>query len=204
MRNVWAGCGLWMCGLTVAAAQSVVGTGLAASPEALNLPRWQARVNLVSQLRGLRSEFAPSETEGLKLSLLGDVNLGGPVLGKDALGGFRATSGVLLRPRMGTSSSGLRSSSADDTLGSGERHLPSVATGVSFGDSSALPYLGLGYGGASLRGGWSFSADLGLVARTPGNGLKFGKWVNGQQTFEEVLRDLHISPVLQVGVSYAF
>jgi len=202
MRSVWAGCALWICWLTVASAQSVVGTGLAVSPEAFSLPRWQARIALVNPLRILRSEFASAEDEGLKLSLLGDVNFGGPVFGKDMLGGFRATSGVLLKPRMGSSNSGLRSSAVHDALG--DKRLPSLASGMSFGDNSALPYLGLGYGGVSLRGGWSFSADVGLVARTPGNGLKFGKLVNGQQTFDEVLRDLHISPVLQVGVSYAF
>ena len=67
-------------------------------------------------------------------------------------------------------------------------------------DTATLPYLGLGYTGLSLRGGWSFSADLGLVARTPGNVVKFGR----SQSLDDTVRELRLELVLQFGVSYSF
>ena len=71
-------------------------------------------------------------------------------------------------------------------------------------DSATLPYLGVGYSGLSLRGGWSFSADLGLVAFAPGNAVKLGRVIGGTQGLDDLLRDLRMSPVIQLGVSYSF
>jgi hypothetical protein len=53
----------------------------------------------------------------------------------------------------------------------------------------------------SVRGGWGVSADLGLAGRSGSNG---GLRVNGNQSFDDLMRELRISPMVQVGVSYAF
>ena len=67
------------------------------------------------------------------------------------------------------------------------------------GDNATLPYLGFGYTGLSARSGWSFSADLGLVAQTPG-GIK----VIRSQSLDDAVREMRLAPLLQLGVSYAF
>jgi hypothetical protein len=69
-------------------------------------------------------------------------------------------------------------------------------TGV---DASAIPYLGVGYTGMSLRGGWGFSADVGLV----GSGVRLGRPIAGNQV-DELLQELRLTPMLQLGVSYSF
>ena len=44
------------------------------------------------------------------------------------------------------------------------------------------------------------AADFGFAARTPGSGLR----VNGTQALDDVLREFRLTPVLHLGVSYAF
>jgi len=54
----------------------------------------------------------------------------------------------------------------------------------------------------SLRGGWGFTADVGLAT---GSGLRTGRDAElGAQGLDELLRELRLRPVLQVGASYAF
>lgn len=69
-----------------------------------------------------------------------------------------------------------------------------------------VPYLGLGYTGLSLKGGWGLTADLGLVAEAPGNAGRVGRALFGSsnQSWDAALRDMRFSPVLQLGVNYAF
>ena len=69
---------------------------------------------------------------------------------------------------------------------------------------SAVPYVGIGYSGLSLRGGWGFTADVGL-AGTVGGGLRARRdGALGSQGVDELLRELRLTPVLQFGASYAF
>jgi hypothetical protein len=63
----------------------------------------------------------------------------------------------------------------------------------------AWPYLGIGYSDASLRGGWGFSADLGLAAQSFGAARSLGS-----QSLDDTIRDMRLTPVLQLGVSYRF
>jgi hypothetical protein len=81
------------------------------------------------------------------------------------------------------------------TLSSRARMAPDAANDA----AGAVPYLGVGYTGLSLRGGWGFSADVGLV----GSGVRLGRSVNGTQA-DELLRELRLTPILQLGVSYSF
>jgi hypothetical protein len=77
------------------------------------------------------------------------------------------------------------------------------AGGDTIADSTLTwPYLGVGYSGSSLRGGWGFSADLGLAAQNPG-AIRLGRAFSGQP-LEDLVRDLQVTPVLQLGVSYQF
>lgn len=69
----------------------------------------------------------------------------------------------------------------------------------------ATPYLGLGFDSAGVLrngwGAWGLSADLGLVTRRDdAPGLRLGQPAPNETGW----RGLHLSPVLQVGVSYSF
>lgn len=113
-------------------------------------------------------------------------------------GGFRATSGLVYgaRPTLWAGAPTIASTRA---LG-----LDRQTVVLDGSEPATLPYLGFGYTGLSVRGGWAFSADLGVMAYNPGPAVRFGRVFTGAQTFDELVRDLRIAPVLQLGVSYAF
>ena len=71
-------------------------------------------------------------------------------------------------------------------------------------EPGAAPYLGIGYTGLSSKGGWGFSADVGVVALSPRSTVKLGRVLGGTQSLDDVLRDMRLSPLLQLGVSYSF
>ena len=188
----------WMIfGLLVAAAsaaQAGDGAGITPSAEQFQWARWQGRVSVGAEPAGLKLNT---------VSLMGDYYFTGSLLGSRRAGGFRATSGLLLGPRTQSwlGQPGLSAGSAFSitTQAFGQpTALP--AAGETPTDTATLPYLGLGYTGLSLRGGWSFNADLGLVARSPGNVVKFGR----SQSLDETVRELRLAPLLQFGVSYSF
>jgi len=181
------------------------GQGLNVDPDHLPWPRLQARLAMQSPLTdsiALGTRAAPSLGS---LSVMGDYYVTPSFLGAQRTGGFRATSGLLVGPR-GQAWPGLGTA---PTVGVGvDRRLSGSVTGASGDtaapDSASLPYLGIGYTGLSARGGWSFSADLGLVSLSPGSAVKLGRVFTGSQALDETMRDMRWSPVLQLGVSYSF
>ena len=186
----------WMIfGLFAAfAAQASDGAGITPSTEQLQWARWQGRMSVGAEPAGLKLHT---------ISLMGDYYFTGSLLGSRRTGGFRATSGLLLGPRTQSwlGQPGLNSGNSFSITAQvfGPAATPPAA-GETPSDNSTLPYLGLGYTGLSLRGGWSFNADLGLVARSPGNVVKFGR----NQSLDDTVRELRLSPLLQFGVSYSF
>ncbi len=73
---------------------------------------------------------------------------------------------------------------------------------VGSSNAAALPYLGIGYTGLSEDGGWSFSADLGVMGQA--DAVRFGPAFGRSQGLDAAIRDLRFAPVLQFGVSYSF
>jgi hypothetical protein len=69
---------------------------------------------------------------------------------------------------------------------------------------SALPYVGIGYSDYSLKSGWGFWADIGLVVQNPGSAMGLGRTLSGAQGVDDLMRELQLSPMLQLGVNYAF
>ena len=67
-----------------------------------------------------------------------------------------------------------------------------------------MPYLGIGYSDYSLKTGWGFWADIGLVVQSPGNALGVGRVLSGTQGVEELMRELRMAPMVQFGVNYSF
>jgi hypothetical protein len=81
---------------------------------------------------------------------------------------------------------------------------PSYATDPANDSSGTLPYIGVGYSSLAARSGWSFSADLGLVSLAPSNAVRFGRVFGGSQNLDDVVRDMKLTPVIQLGASYSF
>jgi hypothetical protein len=190
----------------------LAGSGWAAeglvAPDGRDLwPQWQARMTVSN------STLAPVSLTGILDSatrgigqigaLVGDYYFDAPGLRlPSSLGGLRATGGLMAGSRglawgMG---SALHPPSRFGLSWAGG---PSTATGESPPDP--LPYVGLGYTGMSVKGGWGISADLGLVAEYSGaSSMRPTRSLFGVQGMDNAVRDLRLSPVLQVGISYAF
>jgi hypothetical protein len=116
--------------------------------------------------------------------------------------GFRASSALLIRqPGVSLSELTWSARAIHRPAGSGTALGPydPAAPGL-----SAMPYLGLGYSEHSLKTGWGFWADIGLVVQSPGQALGVGRVFLGGQSAEELVRELRLSPMLQLGVNYSF
>lgn len=173
---------------------------LAARSDALTstTPHWQARFGVANPATADPS----ARLQGSSLHLLGDYYWQGFRPAHFGLsGGFRATSGLLVGERalspMPTAALARHSAVAAPgaralRLGEAERDL-----------ALAVPYVGVGYSGVSLRGGWGFTADLGLAGI--GGGLQMRRDTPANlRGADDILRELRLMPVLQIGASYAF
>lgn len=166
-------------------------------------PQWQARFGLTTNASALSAGTRWQLGSG---QMLGDYYWSGlrPV-GAHRSGGFRATSGLLFGQR----ALALGTPVPASPQGMGLTLAGSMRLAPGLGDAAAepwsvVPYVGIGYSGLSLRGGWGFTADLGL-AGTVGGGLRARReGAPGSQGVDELLRELRLTPVLQFGASYAF
>ncbi|SEL69988.1 hypothetical protein SAMN05216359_11446 [Roseateles sp. YR242] len=188
-------------GTATASANASANTGYGG--KAATASNWQARVQLNQSLDDANGSYdARNGSRILSANLLGDYYLTGSGLGQGTRGGLRATGGLLVGPlSLVQSSSGLalgRGSSLTPYLSVGQRSL-SLLTAAEREPNMSLSYLGLGYTSYSLRGGWGFSADLGLLANGA-PGLRLGN----NAPLDDVSRDTRFKPVLQFGVSYSF
>ena len=142
------------------------------------------------------------------VGLLGDVYFGStPAPRATSVGGFRATSGLLI----GARSTGLGIRLGADQRPAGDGPAPvrrfgraAHLSGRPTVDNTTLPYIGIGYSNLSAKSGWIFSADLGVVSQSPGNVVRFGRVFGGSQSLDDVVRDMRLAPVVQLGVSYSF
>lgn len=194
---------LWVLGTANALAD---GSGIRVDAERLDWPRWQARLQLnadylpATSTSGLAAiQAVPRARSG---ALLGDYYVARPRLG-DA-GGLRLTSGVVVGQRGSLFGPGSPASLDQSIAATVAYSLAPVPAGSEMGAETTLtwPYLGVGYSGSSLRGGWGFSADLGLAAQNPG-AIRLGR-AFASQPLDDVVRDLRLTPVVQLGVSYRF
>ena len=206
----------WIC-VAVAAALATVearadGDGLSTNADRFAWPNVQSRIALAPGAPGWRADLAPVERSGLQvgsLGLLGDVYFGGAKSASAgaASTGFRATSGLLIgarSPLLGgstTPTSGGLYASNRRLFGASASSLAATDASV---DSSTVPYIGIGYNNLAGKSGWSFSADLGVVSQNPGNVVRFGRVFGGTQNLDDVIRDMRLAPVVQLGVSYSF
>ena len=191
----------------MAAGASRAAEGLVAPDGRDVWPQWQARITVST------STLAPVSLTGVLDNvargvpqfgaLVGDYYFDAPGLRlPSSLGGLRATGGLMAGSR------GLAWGMNSALRPSSRFGLSSVGgLSAQMGDSTPdpLPYVGLGYTGMSLKGGWGISADLGLVAEYSGaSTARPARSLFGVQGMDNLVRDLRLSPVLQVGISYAF
>jgi hypothetical protein len=199
----------WMAAVTLGAAGNALaieGAGLV-PPQNPPWPQWQGRLSFGTTTPLFSQDAMNTGTTGIKLSgatLLGDYYFTRTLrLGNS--GGFRATSGVFLGSRStsllstGPALGGRAFSIERRSLGSFGLTAPTEAAS----DPAAVPYVGVGYTSLYGKSGWGFSADFGLMALSPGSAVKLGR-VLGGQSLDDVLRDMRLSPLVQLGVSYSF
>ena len=79
--------------------------------------------------------------------------------------------------------------------------VPSTGTTVLVAN---LPYVGVGFSGIALDSGLAFSADVGLVADRPSDAPGSGRALFGPQPLDAAVRNLRLTPLLQIGMRYAF
>ena len=193
----------WIATLSLLAAPAAwaQGQGLTFDEQAPFGPRLQARVG-VNTSTALTDGGSASWQQQAGV-LLGDYYFSRARLGQGQVSsGFRATSGMLLGQRslaLGTPAMANSQAMAVTQLRQPRGALPGIESASE--PWAAVPYIGIGWSGISVRGGWGVSADLGLAGRSGSNG---GLRVSGNQSLDDLLRELRISPMVQVGVSYAF
>lgn len=179
---------------------------LTAPSDQLHWARWQGRLSLGAPSTVWRPGAEAAAPKLTSASVMGDYYFGRSLAGIGQPGGFRASSGLITGPR-GVLSTGQPGLTAGGSFSTGSRLLGQTAAPYgadTYSDNATLPYLGLGYTGLSVRSGWSFSADLGLVAQSPGNAVRLGRVFGGGQSLDDLIRDMRLAPLLQLGVSYAF
>lgn len=194
---------LWFIGVGNALAD---GRGIQVDAERFDWPRWQARLQLNAEVQSAVTAngfavlpVAPIARSG---ALFGDYYLAPPRLG-DA-GGLRLTSGIVVGQRGSLFGPGSLASLEQGVTATVARSLVPVPASLDTSSDTSLtwPYFGVGYSGSSLRGGWGFSADLGLAAQNPG-AIRLGRAFSSQP-LDDLVRDMRLTPVLQLGVSYRF
>lgn len=153
-------------------------------------PSWQARLMLTAP-RGHGLALAPAAQDVRQAALLGDWYLSGngATRANRWRGGLHATGGLVLG-HLGHAAAVSRSSFSVSLM-------PATDTWPTVGGMGLKPYVGVGYAGTTADGGFSVSADLGLVAGRPGA-------LFGAQSLNETLRQLQLAPMLRLGVNYSF
>lgn len=183
-----------------------LGDGLVPSGATL-WPRWQGRLALGTYSPAAHPDTMNIDGQGLKIggaSLLSDYYFSRTLRGIGSASGFRATSGLFI----GTRSTSLLLGTASASLGGRPFNVDRRTVGIwgmsntadSNVDQAAVPYVGLGYTGLAGRGKWGFTADLGVMALKPDSAVKLGHGAS----LDDALRDMRLSPLLQLGVTYSF
>lgn len=204
--SLWGSLACLVLATVLAPAQAQSGLRIGQDPGAQQAawPRWQARIGLSTSSANVADASAPWQVNAGQL--LGDYYWAGTRLGgSGSIGGFRATSGLLLGQRSLALGTPVLTSGqgASLTLSRSLRPAPPALGEGAHETWSAAPYIGVGYSGMSLRGGWGFTADVG-VAMDAGGLRTRRDGALSPQGLDDLLRELRLRPVLQVGASYAF
>lgn len=191
-----------------------------AVPQADELwPHWQARISIATSGSshsgaGLGASWttwhgitaSQPQRAALGAAVLGDLTLASP-----SFGSFRASGGLLVggyrslppagAPAMPLSAKfSLAMPSYSHGLADSGGGL--VASGTASTD--ALPYLGVGFSSLLWRDSLALSADMGWVSERPSAAAAAGRALFGNQGFDRAVREMRLSPVLQLSLQYRF
>ena len=193
----------WALCLGLLAGGAWAADGLRAPAAETLWPQWQARLSLqagvVSPLALTPlGDGAPTQRGVQGAALLGDYYF----VTSSWLGGFRASGGLLVGSQGGVplfnATAGGRWGLAVNSGGSALGYGPSDA-------GTAATYLGLGYTSPRWQhSGLALTADLGVAAERPGAAVGVGRALFGNQGSDQALREMRLSPMLQVGLRYSF
>ena len=193
--------------LVLAALPAGAANGLAVSqPEAL-WPQWQARIAVQTGSLSpvtLADRFGNAwGGNGAPRGLQGGAVFGDYYFARPSFGAFRASGGLLIGAQSGApvfnSSNSLGSTRLDLSVNS----LGNIGATALENPMATMPYVGLGFTGAAWRS-LAITADVGVVAERPAGGGSTGRALLGNQGMDNALRDMRLSPVLQLGVRYTF
>ncbi len=182
------------------------GPGLATPQAETWWPQWQARLSLqVLPLTGhSNAPLALTQQRGVQ----GGAVLGDYYFSRQLAGHFRASGGLMVGSLGGAPVSFVAAPTAASTparLGLALASAAAPAPGTPASESAeAVPYLGFGYAGSLWRDSIALTADLGLVSERPSAAGSVGRAVFGNQGMNQALRDMRLSPVLQLGMRYKF
>ncbi len=190
------------------------GQGLTAPQPDVWWPQWQARLSLQSAPLASALLSTDRSTQGglaTQRGVQGGALLGDYYFARPLMGQLRASGGLMFGPLGGAPlgfASGLPSVSGSALPtrlglsllgGATPAYRWSASEGI-----EPVPYVGLGYSGSWWRDSLSLTADLGMVSERPTAAGSVGRAVFGNQGMNQALRDMRLSPVLQLGMRYAF
>ncbi|MCG3189438.1 MAG: hypothetical protein LKCHEGNO_01818 [Burkholderiaceae bacterium] len=187
--------------LVFAAANAVAGAGQGLrvdDADQLGWPRWQARLQVFSEpvTRGVTS-FDGGSLRPRSAALFGDYYMTRAYLGQ--AGGVRLTGGLLTGTRGTVIAPGLATPQGLFGIGTAQTGLGPTPFGV-ISETQTWPYVGIGYSESSPRGGWGFSADFGLAAQQ----FSLAARSLGNRSLDGAVREMRLTPVLQLGLAYRF
>lgn len=195
IRSLGSGSAWWALSCS-----ALAGTGLVAPDPSSLWPLWQARIAVQTATVSPLSLIHPLDGAASPRALHGGAVLGDYNFATPAFGIFRASGGLMVG---GLGGAPLAAVSAGPRLGL-TLQTSGPYTGAAADAPGAVPYLGLGFSGAAWRQTLSITADLGWVAERPGAAGHLGRAIFGNQGMDTAVRDLRLSPVLQLGMRYTF
>lgn len=191
--------GLGLC-LMAGAAAAGAAEGLVIKAAETVWPQWQARITVMAA--NVVPTAAPWFDGGnAARGVQGGAIFGDFVFASPSFGSFRASGGLLSG---GLGGLPLLQTNAGSRLGVALLG-SSVSAYVPGSESpSTLPYLGLGFSGATGLSGLAITADLGVTAERPAAAAGLGRALFGNQGMERSLREMRLAPVMQLGLRYTF
>ena len=192
---------IWSLLGAAASAAAGSGQGLTIDADRLAWPQWQTRLQIATEpLNPLLASFEGASLRPRSAALFGDYYVSRPYIGQ--AGGLRVTSGLVAGARGAVIGPG--QATPPGAFGFSAHARSSLGSAPTDAGSETLtwPYMGIGYSDTSLRGGWGFSADLGLAAQS----FELSRTARslGNLSLDDMVRDMRLTPVLQLGVSYRF
>lgn len=89
-------------------------------------------------------------------------------------------------------------------------NIPGASAGIGLNNlgTYSAPYIGAGYttriNTASIPSAWRFNADLGLISINSNNFGRISRTLTGDQSLDQLIRELRFRPLLKFSVGYSF